>query len=158
MRNEQTVKYFAEDNTPFGEDREACLKYEALCKSYKGFISKGLVQFWHHSGKFLNPELIDFVYTDKTCYLDWLKSRLSTCGYVSVLLDPQSPDWDAVWEFIVEYLRMDRSSSQQLVKHYVAGDLLVFEAYDCCFHNATQANREYSRVVARLMEEVHQAS
>ena len=154
MREETIVNYFAEDGTPFEQDKNACIVYENLCKTYKEWLAKGIVMFWNHYSKYLNFDLLDYTCTNNNSYLDWLRERLSTeCGYLVINVHPCSNEWTDVWNFTKLYTNMG-SELLLLEKNYCIGDLLNYNEADCKWHNASLFQRNVTKKQEDLMNDV----
>ena len=149
MRAETTVSYFADDDTPFGQNKDACVIYDELCTKIKNWLRRGTVMLWDGSETYMNFELIDYTFADKLCYLDWLKKRLQYCHFLVVNSQPGKEDWDELWEFVSKYCPLSEGESIKLKQDYMEGDLLAYDA-DCRFHNFSLVARNTAVIHDRL--------
>ena len=79
MRTENIVFYFADDGTPFNQDRDACEHYDRFCLKIKNWLQKGIIKFWDGSETYMNPKLIDYTFVDNLYYLDILLMLFYLC-------------------------------------------------------------------------------
>ena len=155
MREETVVNYIADDGTPFEVNKIACQHYEMLCNKYKQWLQDGKIMFWDHYGNYLNFELCEYTFADNTSYLDWLRKRLSTgVGYLMIHEHPCSEAWTELWEFVVSYCLIDKSTAKKIEPTYCEGDMLNFDAQDCKFHNIDLVTRRAKAVKERIMNTV----
>jgi hypothetical protein len=70
MHKEVKELYFADDGTPFEENKEACEVYDTLYYKLYKMIEHGKVLFWNYSGKFVRDQLLNYKWNtvDKLCY------------------------------------------------------------------------------------------
>ena len=154
MREETIVSYFADDGTPFEQNKDACKIYEELCQKYKTWLRRGDVMFWNHYSKYINFDLIDYTFANDTAYLDWLLNRLRTeCGYIVVNVHPCSAEWSAIWEFAKLYGNIG-SECDKIEKTYCVGDLLNYDERDSKWHNLSLLQRNVTRLQENLMNDV----
>ena len=154
MTEETVVNYFAEDGTPFEQDKDACIVYENFCKTFKEWLVKGTVMFWNHYSKYLNFDLLDYTFVDNTSYSDWLLKRLKTeCEYLVINVHPCSDEWTDVWNFIKLSTNMG-SECLLLEKTYCIGDLLNHNEADHKWHNASLFQRNVAKKQEELMNDV----
>ncbi len=154
MREETIVSYFADDGTPFEQNKDACKIYEDLCHKYKTLLYKGDVMFWNHYSKYINLDLVDYTFANDTAYLDWLLNRLRTeCGYIVVNVHPCSAEWTEAWEFAKLYGNMG-SECDRIEKTYQVGDLLAYDERDCKWHNVSYMSRNIKTTHDNLLNDV----
>jgi hypothetical protein len=149
MREETVVSYFANDGTPFKQNKEACIIYENLCVKVKNWLHKGTIMLWDGSESFMNPELLEYTFADKLNYFDWLKKRLQYCYFIRVNSQPGKESWEDLWEFVSKYCPLSESESIKLKQDYIEGDLLAYDV-DCRFHNFSLVTRKTTEVYDRL--------
>ena len=146
MTEKTMTLYFADDGTPFKENKDACKIYDELCQKYKLLLGRGTVMFWDGSEEYMNFELMDYTFADNLCYLDWLKKRLQYCHFIVVNSQPGEEAWEELWEFVSKYCPLSESESTKLQCDYKEGDLLAYDS-DCRYHNFS--------LVARNTEIIH---
>lgn len=149
MRTETIVAYFADDGTPFKQNKDACEIYDRLCAKIKTWLRRGTVMFWDGSETYMNFELIDYTFADNLCYLDWLKKRLQYCHFIVVNSQPGEESWEDLWEFVSKYCPLSEGESRKLRQDYKEGDLLAYDA-DCRFHNFSLVARNTEIIHSRL--------
>ena len=147
MTEKTLTLYFADDGTPFKENKDACKIYDELCQKYKRWLGRGTVMFWNGSEEYMNFELMDYTFADNLCYLDWLKKRLQYCHFIVVNSQPGEEAWEDLWEFVSKYCPLSENESIKLKCDYNEGDLLAYDVHDCKFHNFS--------LVARNTEIIH---
>ena len=150
MRTETIVAYFADDGTPFKQNKDACEIYDKLCAKTKNWLRRGTVMFWDGSETYMNFELIDYTFADNLCYLDWLKKRLQYCHFIIVNSQPGEEAWEDLWEFVSKYCPISESESIKLKRDYKEGDLLAYDVPDCKFHNFSLVARNTDIIHNRL--------
>lgn len=149
MREETVVSYFADDGTPFKQNKEACIIYENLCTKVKSWLHKGTIMLWDGSESYMNPELLEYTFTDGLNYFDWLKKRLQYSYFIKIKSQPGKEDWEELWEFVFKYCPLSESELIKLKRDYVEGDLLGYDV-DCRFHNFSLVSRRTAEVCDRL--------
>lgn len=155
MREETLTRYIADDGTPFVENKLACQQYEMLCNKYKDWLRTGKVMFWSHCGEYLNFDLCEYTFTDRVCYLDWLKKQLSTgIGYLIIHTQPGEDTWDSIWEFVVKYCVIDSDTVRKIEASYKKGDMLNYDANDCRFHDIDFVVRNAAEMKEKIMNSV----
>lgn len=151
MKTETVVNYFADDGTPFKQNKDACEIYDKLCAKTKTWLRKGTVMFWDGSESYMNFELIDYTFADNLCYLDWLKKRLQYCHFIVVNSQPGEPAWDDLWEFVSKYCSISDAESNKFRQDYKEGDLIAYDI-DCKFHNFSLVARNTEAIHNRLKQ------
>lgn len=152
MRTETITLYFAEDGTPFNQDKEACEYYENFCIKIKTWLQKGLIRFWDGSETYLNSKLINYTFTNNLCYSDWLKKRLSYCYFIIISSQPGEELWEDLWEFVSKYCPMSESERIKISRDYKKDDLIAYDVYDCKFHNFSLVARNTETIYDRLLQ------
>lgn len=152
MRTETIVAYFADDGTPFKQNKEACEIYDKLCQKYKTWLRRDTVMFWDGYETYMNLELIDYTFADKLCYLDWLKKRLQYCHFIVVNSQSGEEAWEDLWEFVSKYCPLSEGESIKLKQDYKKGDLLAYDVHDCKFHNFSLVSRNTETIHNRLIQ------
>lgn len=150
MRTETTITYFADDETPFKHDKEACEYYDNLCTKIKTWLRNGTVMFWDGSEAYMNLKLVDYTFTDNLCYLDWLKKRLSYCYFIVINSQPGEDAWEGLWEFVIKYSPLTKLEKIKFEKDYQEGDLIAYDITDCNFHNFSLVARNTEIIYKRL--------
>lgn len=150
MRAETIISYFADDGTPFEQNKEACEIYDKLCAKTKTWLRRGTVMFWDALETYMNFDLIDYTFKDKTCYLDWLKKQLSCCHFIVINSQPGEEVWEDLWEFVYKYCPMSEVERVKLSRDYQEGDLLAYDVHDCKFHNFSLVARNTEITHSRL--------
>ena len=150
MRTENIVFYFADDGTPFNQDRDACEHYDRFCLKIKNWLQKGIIKFWDGSETYMNPKLIDYTFVDNLYYLDWLKKRLSYCYFIVINSQPGEDIWEDLWEFVSKYCPMSESEKIKIRRDYKKDDLIAYDVYDCKFHNFSLVTRNTEAIYDRL--------
>ena len=77
MRTENIVFYFADDGTPFNQDRDACEHYDRFCLKIKNWLQKGIIKFWDGSETYMNPKLIDYTFVDNNVSFQYYYGDIS---------------------------------------------------------------------------------
>lgn len=154
MREETLTRYIADDGTPFVENKLACQQYEMLCNKYKDWLRTGKVMFWSHCGEYLNFDLCEYTFTDRVCYLDWLKKQLSNIGYMIIHSQPGDEDWDFLWEFVVKYCAIDSGTARKIEASYQKGDMLNYDEQDYRFHDIDFVVRNAKEIKDKLIDTI----
>ena len=96
MQKIEKELYFADDGTPFEENKEACEAYDFVYHKVYKMISQGKVVFWNYKNEFLNDKLLNYKWNtdDKLCYCDWLIKQLKNIAYIRVMVDTQTPEFN----------------------------------------------------------------
>ena len=156
MTEKTMTLYFADDGTPFKENKDACKIYDELCRKYKNWLVRGVVKFWDGDEQYLNPELIDYTFADNLCYLDWLKKRLQYCHFITLEAQPGDELWETLWEFVSKFCPLSDSERTKLERDYSTGDLLAYDI-DCRFHNFSLVARNTEEIYKRLTSNTKEA-
>lgn len=137
MRKEKIEVYFADDGTPFNENREACEVYDALYHKVHRLIEYGKVLFWNYKGELVRSQLLDYTWNadDKLCYYDWLKKQLFNVAYFRISVDRASAEFDEVWDLLRGLLNLDSSREPTLYVNYQTDDLCMFDPSVCRYVN-----------------------
>ena len=150
MTEKTMTLYFADDGTPFKENKDACEIYDQICRKYRLWLGRGTVMFWSPQEEYMNLELMDYTFADNLCYLDWLKKRLSYCHFIVVHSQPGEEAWDDLWEFVSKYCPLSEAESIKLRQDYIEGDLIAYDTHDCKFHNFSLVARRTAEMHERL--------
>ena len=54
MTEKTMTLYFADDGTPFKENKDACKIYDELCQKYKLWLGRGTIMFWDGYEEYMN--------------------------------------------------------------------------------------------------------
>lgn len=155
MTEKTLTLYFADDGTPFKENKDACQIYDKICQKYKLWIGRGKVMFWSHQEKYMNFDIMDYTFKDDKCYLDWLRDTLtSTCGFVVINAARTDEDFEELFEFVSKYCGFGESEERKIKPDYQEADLLAFDSQDCRFHNFSLVARRTAEIHERLNLEV----
>jgi hypothetical protein len=152
MQKVEKVLYYADDGTPFEENRTACEIYEQLCARYRKLLVRGDIMFWDHCENYLNFKFYEYTYNDSTgSYLDNLLKTLKTsCGYFIINEVPGGMTLDDVWEYLSKACCIGDFDLKRLKADYQFGDLIAFEQQDCRFHNFSLVARRTSEIEKRI--------
>lgn len=147
MQSETVTLYYAEDGTPFKDNKLACEAYEKCCVKIRQLIMSSKIKFWSSSGKRLINELLDIYSFDKEtkkCYLDKVKDVLKNgCEFFSIYLNREEYEnlcefdaaFESVWEITQKYLRIDDCDLRMIKHYYNNGDVCQYDSHNCCWIN-----------------------
>lgn len=135
MKTQTLVQFVADDGAIF-DTAEKCELYENKCSAYKALLASKVISFWSNLYENMNEELLnDFVYKGVD-YLNWLTGRLKPfCNYIVIDQYEETDDCEVIWDFLVKRLLLSPEDVQRIKPFYKAGDLLVYDPQDSCFHN-----------------------
>ena len=145
MYKETKELYFADDNTPFEENKEACEVYDALYLKLHKLIRHGRVLFWNYKGEPVWDQLLGYKWntTDKLCYYDWLKKQLYNIAYFRIIADRDTAEFDEIWDLLRGLLNFDKSREPALYVNYKTGDLCAFDESICRYINQSDIIRNW---------------
>lgn len=146
MRSENVTLYYADDGTPFKDNKLACETYEKICHRTKQLIMSGKLKFWGtldtSTGKckYLLNELLDFGFNpkEKLCYLDWLRQQLKQVRFFAICLKNYKEavdELDECWEFLKNYLKIDDCDIRIIKTHYQNCDVCQYVEENCAWTN-----------------------
>lgn len=154
MKTETKKLYFADDGTPFGENREACEAYDQVY--HKVYKMNGRVLFWNYKNEFFNAKLLTYKWNekDKLCYYDWVKKQLENISCIRIVVDIQTPEFNEVWDLLCGLVNFDNSREHQLYNNYETGDLIILNPHTCRYENVSDIARSYTRIQKELDEAI----
>lgn len=147
MRSENVTLYYADDGTPFKDNKLACEAYEKICRKTRQLIMSGKLKFWGPleastgKGKYLLNELLDFEGFDskkRLCYLDWLRQQLKQVKFFAICLKTYKEavdELDECWEFLQKYLKIDDCDLRIIKSHYEICDVCEYWDENCAWTN-----------------------
>lgn len=143
MHKELKELYFADDGTPFEENKEACEAYDIVYHKVYKMIWYGRVLFWNYNNEFFNDKLLTYKWNekDKLCYYDWVKKQLENIGCIRVVADPGTPEFDEVWDLLCGLVDLSNSREQQLYSNYKTGDLILLNPGTHRYENVSDIAR-----------------
>ena len=152
MRKELKELYFADDGTPFEENKEACEAYDIVYHKVYKMIWHGRVLFWNYNNEFFNDKLLTYKWNekDKLCYYDWVKKQLENISCIKIVVDPHTPEFDEVWGLLCGLVNFDNSRVRLLYEHYETGDLIMFNQHTCRYENVSDIVRSTKRIQKEL--------
>lgn len=146
--------YFADDGTPFEENKEACEVYDALYHKVYRMIYLGRVLFWNYKGELMNhnPKIYGYTWNadDKLCYYDWLKKQLRNIAYFRICADINTPEFNELWGLLNGLLNFNSSRTDTLFDNYQTGDTCMFDNYTCRYVNQDDVARRFIKVREEL--------
>ena len=142
MKTETKKLYFADDGTPFGENKEACEAYDQVYHKVYKMIWYGKVLFWTYKNEFFNEKLLSYKWNekDKLCYCDWVKKQLENISCIRIMTE-QLPEFDEIWDLLCGLVNFDHSQERQLYNRYVSGDLIMLNPHTCHYENVSDISR-----------------
>lgn len=143
MYKETKELYFADDCTPFEENKEACEVYDVLYHKLYKMIEYGRVLFWNSKGELVWDKLLSYKWNtnDKLCYYDWLKKQLYNIAYFRIVVDRNTAEFEEVWNLLRCLLCFDSSREPVLYANYQTGDLCAFDENLCRYVNQSDITR-----------------
>lgn len=152
MKKETKELYFADDGTPFEENKEACEAYDIVYHKVYKMIEYGKVLFWNYKGELIWSQLLNYTWNkdDQLCYYDWLKKQLKNIGYFRVTVATGTAEFEEVWSLLHGLLNLDSSRERTLYNNYETGDICMFDAYICRYVNQDDVCRSYTRIKKEL--------
>lgn len=156
MTEKKLVSYFADDGTPFGENKEACEAYDTVYKKVYKMIWHGRVLFWTYKNEFFNDKLLTYQWndTDKLCYYDWVRKQLENIGSIRIVADTGTPEFEEIWGLLCGLVNFDSSRERQLYNNYETGDLLMLNPHTCRYENVSDLARSYTAIQKDLDEAI----
>ena len=156
MQKIEKVLYFADDGTPFEENRAACEVYEKLCIHYRRLFVRGDIMFWDHYENYMNYKFAEYAYKDDNCsYLDYIIKTLKTsCGYFIINEVPEGMVLEDVWEWLSKSCCIGEFDLSRIKTDYQFGDLIAFDQQDSRFHNFSLVARRTAEVEKRIKVKV----
>ncbi len=144
--------YFADDGTPFEENREACEAYDIVYHKVYKMIWYGRVLFWNYKNEFFNAKLLNYKWNkdDKLCYYEWVKKQLKNIACVRIVVDKNEPEFEEVWGLLMGLLNVKHSNVNQLYANYETGDLMMYEPYLQRYVNQSDIIRNTTRIEKEL--------
>lgn len=129
MYKETRELYYADDGTPFEENKEACEVYDALYHKCFEMIEHGKVLFWNYKGELVRSQLLSYRWNkeDKLCYHDWLKKQLNNIMYFRINTDRASAEFDEVWNLLRSVVDFGNSRERILYNNYETGDICMLD-------------------------------
>jgi hypothetical protein len=148
--------YFADDGTPFKEDKEACEAYDHVYHKAYRMICYGKVLFWTYKGEFFNDRLLTYKWNekDKLCYYDWLKKQLKNINCIQIIADTKTPEFDEIWDMLCEFVNFGDSYEQHLYNSCETNDLIMFNPSTCRYENVSDMSRNVERIKQELDEAI----
>ena len=152
MRKETKELYFADDGTPFEENKEACKAYDILYHKCHTMIEYGKVLFWNYKGELVRTQLLSYIWNkdEQLCYYDWLKKQLYNIAYFRINTDTTTPEFEEVWGLLRGLLNLDTSREHTLYNNYETGDLCMFDESICRYVNQDDVVRSFTRIKKEL--------
>ena len=146
MRSEVKELYFADDGTPFEENKEACEVYDHLYHKVYQMIEYGKVLFWNYKGELVRSQLLNYTWNadDKLCYYDWLMKCLHNIAYFRISVNTETAEFDEIWGLLCGLLDLKGSKERNLYNHYRTGDTCVFDSYICKYINQDDVIRNFN--------------
>lgn len=156
MKTETKELYFADDGTPFEQNKEACEAYDKVYHKVYKMIWYGKVLFWTYKNEFFNEKLLSYQWNekDKLCYYDWVKKQLENISCIRIVADTQTSEFDEIWDFLRGLVNFDNSRERQLYNNYETGDLIMLNPYTCRYENVSDLARSYIRIQKELDEAI----
>ena len=155
MTEKTMTLYFADDGTPFKENKDACKIYDELCQKYKLWLGRGTVMFWDRYEKYMNFDLMDYTFQDKKCSLDRIRETLiESCGFIIINVSRDDDNFEDIFEFVSKYCGFGETEERKIKSDYQEGDLLAFDLSDCRFHNFSLVSRRTAELDDRLKLEL----
>lgn len=152
MYKERKELYFADDGTPFEENRLACEAYDYVYHKIYSLIEYGKVLFWNYKCELVNKNLLDHKWNteDKLCYYDWLKKQLEHVAYFTILIGTDTSEFEEAWGLVTGLLCLGSSKVDKLYAKYRPGDLCMFDTQSCRYINQDDIVRETQALKEQL--------